>query len=178
MIKKTILLLIPILVFVHSASTQNQTTYPIGRMESRADSLSRITDSLIASQKFFHFVVESKYKDDTTIYYRHYYIDTLNRYLLKCVIDTTFDDYYKRTFRQVVIYFNQGYEFKNCYNEKRGIGIDNCSYYNIFLEENEIAQQPGKLNENWTERRLDEKIKDHVSTEIWQTKFMQKRNYN
>lgn len=178
MIKKAIFFTLLSLFIVHLAWTQNQVTYPKDRMQFRADSVTRITDSLINSQIFFHFVFESKYEGDTTTYYRHYYIDTLNRYLVKCIIDTTFADYYKRTFKQSVIYFNQGYEFKSCWNENRGTDSDICSWYNIYPEENEIAPQSGKLNESWTKETLDKNIKTHVRAEISDMKFMQKRNYD
>jgi hypothetical protein len=178
MVKRSISLLLFFLFLIDPAWTQSQ-TYPLSRMEQRADSLSRITDSLINSQKLFHIIFENKYPGDTTLYFRHYYIDTLNRYLVKCIFDTTFDDYFNRRFTQVVIYFNQGFEFKNCYYEKSGIISDICNLYNIYPEENEIAPQTGQLNKNWTKDRMDAKMKAFVRDDITIMKFIQKRrNYN
>src|SRR5690606_15008070 len=95
--------LIMFFAVINSAWTQDN------RMSYRADSVSRMIDSLINSQSVYHFMIKTNYLGDTTTYFRQYYIDTSKQYLLKCIVDTTFDDYYKRTFRQVVIYFNQGY---------------------------------------------------------------------
>jgi hypothetical protein len=146
-----------VLFLVDSGWSQSQTTYHPSRMERRADSVSMITDNLITSQKLLHLTFESRYEGDTTIYYRHYYIDTINQYLVKCILDTTFDDYYKKKFTQAVIYFNQGYEFKSCYNKKRGTNSDFCTLFNIYPEENEIAPQTGKLNINWTKKTISRK---------------------
>lgn len=178
MTKAVIFFLLIIFAFPNSAWTQNHKNYPVGRMEYRADSVSRITDSLISSKVLFHLTFESKYEGDTTTYYRHYYIDTLKLYLLKCIIDTTFDDHYKRTFKQVVVYFNQGYEFRNCINERRGVNSGLCSYSNIYPEEGEIKQQTGALTEIWTKEALDQKIRHFVGSDIYMMKFMQKRNHD
>ena len=165
MTKRIISLLLFILFLVDPAWGQTQ-TYPESRMKRRADSVSLTIDSLIASQKLFHLVFENKYEGDAKLYYRHCYIDTLNWHLVKCILDTTFDDYYKRKFTQVVIYFNQGYEFKFCYNEKRGTSSGVCTLFNIYPEEDEIRQQTGQL---------DKKMKSYLTVEIYYMKFFQKK---
>jgi hypothetical protein len=178
--KKIILFLLLNISFTSIALSQNDTEYPIkGRMELRADSMSRIIDRMIAIQKLLHFTFSSKYIGDTATYYRNYYIDTLNGFIVKCIIDTTFEDYYKRIFRQAVIYFNQGYEFKSCYNVQLGVDTDICcSYYNIIPEEGEITSKLGQLDKNWTYESIDSLIRNYISSEIYDMKFMQKRNNN
>jgi len=146
-------------------------------MEIRADSVAARTDSLISSDMLFHIAFGNLYPADTAKYYRHYYLDTINKCLLKCIIDTTFIDYYERTFRQVVIYFNQGYEFRNCWIMNKGINSGICSYFNLYPEANEIMQKPGQLTNDWTNESLDKDMKGHVSREIHWSIFFQRRNH-
>lgn len=176
MIKKAALSLFLNIILCSLTWTQNSETHPIGRMEHRADSVAKVIDNLISSGTFLHLVMESKEEGDTTIHYRQYFIDTLNRYLMKSIIDTSFEDYYKRNFKQSVIYFNQGYEFKSSYSVGKGDASDICSYYNIYPEKNEIAQQKVKLNMSWTKETIDEKIRQHLRTEIYHVKLMQKKH--
>ena len=119
MLKGIICIQFFIFFLLESVSCQTNTPLLPSRMEVRADSVSVKIDSLIISETFLHLVFESKYKGDTTIYYRHYYIDTVNRLLIKCIIDTTFDDYYKYRYTQAVIYFNQGSSLKDVIMKKR-----------------------------------------------------------
>ena len=73
-----------------------------------------------------HFVLKIWYAGDTATYWRYYYVDTANGYLVKCVLDTIFDDGCKQRFEQIVIYFNQGYEFNNWYKEKPKVNSALC----------------------------------------------------
>lgn len=175
--KNTVILLLKLLIGLQLLA-QNSSVQPVRRMEHRADSTANIIDNLITSGKVLHYVFESKQEGDTAKSYRHYFIDTAHGYLVKAIIDTTFQDHYKRAYKQTIIYFNQGYEFKSCYNETTGAALSICSYYNIYPEENEIAAQLGKLNKGWNRTTVDELIKRHVRDEIYWMKFMQKKNSN
>jgi len=175
--KKNRLLVFLFLLLISFAKAQSSNNYGAkGRMEYRADSVSRIIDSLISNAQLLHIVMERKHEGDTTIFYHHYYIDSLNKYLVKCIMDTSFEDYYKRFYRQAVIYFNQGYAFLYLYNEMPGKNSENAgTYFNIFPEANEVNQQLGKLEANWTKESLNMKMKAHIHSEIHFMKFFQKK---
>jgi len=177
--RNALLHLLLTIFFIPLAHAQNADVTVIkSRIEIRADSVARIIDSLISLQKFSHLVIDVQNNDDTTKYYRHYYLDTVNLLLLKCVIDTTFEDYYKRSFKQVVIYFNQGYEFKKCYNLAYGITDSLCDYFTILPEQNEVKQKLGELDKNWTKSLVDEMMRTYVDREIGFMKWAQKRYSN
>lgn len=145
-------------------------------MGHRADSVTKIIDSLISSQRLVEIVFESTPDKETSISYRRYFVDTANHFLVKCILDTTFTDYYNRTLQQTVIYFHQGYEFKNCYNARRNVVSDMCSIFNIYPEGYEVAEQRGKLDTNWKKENLDEKMRHYVASDIDRVKFLQKKN--
>jgi len=175
MVNKGIFLLVLTFSLSNPIWTQNQVGHSIESVNREADSVSRFTDSLISSNSLLHIVFESSFIDDTIIYYRHYFIDTLRDYLVKCIVDTTFEDYFTRVFHQVVIYFNEGYEFKNCYAFERNVQSVLCAYYHILPKGHEVRQQFGKLEKGWTKDKLDNQIKGHVNDDIFDTKFLQKK---
>jgi hypothetical protein len=170
--------IIPLFLFLglsKAAWSQNAAPHSWNRMQQRADSVSKFTDSLISFNSLLQIVCKSNFKGDTTSYYRQYFIDTASGYLVKCIVDTTFEDYFTRRFHQVVIYFNQGYEFKNCYALEKDVPSLLCTYYNIYPEKYEVKQQLGKLRNGWTREELDAQIRDHIQKEIFQAKFSQKK---
>lgn len=168
-------------MLILSCPVKSQEIFEIskGRMEIRADSVSTRTDSLIRNNTFYIITFVSQDSTNIEKYYRQYYIDTLNKLVLKCTVDTAFQDYYGRKFEQVVLYFNDGYEFKSCWNLIRDSNSYVCSYSNIYPENGEIMQQLGKLTHSWTKENLDKGFRWHIASEIhWAKFFQQKYEHN
>jgi hypothetical protein len=175
-VKKILFLLIELLSIInYNARAQDSQSYPEGRMQHRADSVSNRTDSLIKLNNLLHIEIKSKYPNNTQESNRHYFIDTVHGYILKCIYDTTFIDYYGIKFKQIVVYFNEGYEFKSCWNTNPGSNSDVCSYSNIYPEEYEIMQQIGKLNVLETMEDVDKKLKWYIASELQSAKIFQKK---
>jgi hypothetical protein len=167
--------LILILIFSYSVKSQESLATSKGRMEIRADSVSKRTDSLIKHNTLHIVTFVSQDLSTGERYFWRYYIDTSSKLILKCTADTVFQDYFGRKFEQVVVYFNDGYEFKSCWNLVRDSNSDICSYSNIYPENGEIMQQLGKLTPLWTKENLDKDFKRYIASEIYWSKFFQKK---
>ena len=172
--KELILHVLCFVFFEQIAMSQNK-KYPNKRIDP-VDSVSQRIDSLISQKSFYQFTVTSPNVSDSSQCTRHYYIDTKERWTVKCVFDTTFEDYNKTKFKQVVVYFYKGYEFNALWIESQTSKIGFGYSSGDFLKDFKSAKNK-KLEKNWTKQELDYLMRKYVADQIGFMKFMQKRNF-
>jgi hypothetical protein len=140
------------------------------------DSVSNRIDSLICHQEFSRITIVSSNKENSSKSTIQYYIDTKNLNVVKCIFDTTFEDFYKTKVSRVILYFYKGYEFNTQWIDTAKSNVVFSYGSGEFLKDSNYASV-GKLEKGWTKQGLDYLMKRHIASAIMDMKFMQSRNF-
>ena len=173
--KKSILYIFGLMIFTQISFGQDKILFP--KKVNEVDSVAQRIDSLISKKAFASFSISSVNPIDSSKYTRQYYFDSTNFCLVKCAIDTTFEDFTRTKFRQVVVYFYKGHEFNILWLEAKTAQIEFGSSAGDFLKDYKEIGGIGKLEKGWTNQRIDEIIRQFIYRDIDFGKFMQKRNF-
>ena len=173
---KEIILYIFTLVLFEQISLGQNKVVPSKKVN-EVDSVSQSIDSLISKRTFASFSISSMNTNDSSKYTRQYYFDSTNLCLVKCVLDTTFEDYNRTKFRQVIIYFYKGHEFYILWIDDKTSQIGFGSSAGDFLKDYKESGGIGKLEKGWTKQGIDGIMRQYIYRDISNGKFMQSRNF-
>jgi hypothetical protein len=152
-------------------------------LDSQAEMASAKIDSLIRGKRLAVFTFDDRESNGKLTCSREYYVDTVSRYIVKSINDSTFRDYFGTRFSRVVIYLNNGSAFKTCWIMLNRNVPDRCMVFDIFKSQqpgveliSTVSENCGRLEQNWTRGSLDQKGKQCFFNVIQWTYQMQKKN--
>jgi hypothetical protein len=141
------------------------------------DSVSQIIDTLISKGKYEVYTVSSVSSSNSSKCIRQYFIDSENSCIVKCIFDTSFEDYNKAKFTRIIVYFYHGHEFNSMWIEDKTSDVAFGSSYGNFLKDYKEYGGVGKFEREWSNYKMDEVIRKFIAREISFGKFMQKRDF-
>ena len=168
--KKTFFYTISFLLTIQIIRNQSKVFYL--QMHPPSDSVSRSIDSLISKKTFSDFSISSRNAST-----RKYYIDYKNLCVVKCIVDTAFEDFHNKKYSQVIIYFYKGHEFSTLWIEAKTSKIGFAYSWEDILKVSKDSWGIGKFKKGWGKQKIDRIIREHIYLRIANMKFMQGRNF-